>query len=133
MNFEFNDRPICIGFTKTVSANPNSPLENEITNEEIESLSADQHWWRNFIPRYFDMRGLKTTASWFNYQLAQSETRYPERCDLLISSNVITDLFTRNNMDDFPTFFGKIRIYAIETSIPISGSIDITIHLHKDA
>ena len=133
MNFVFNDRMVRVHFTKTVSANPLSPLQNEINDSDLRNISSNKNWWNDFIPRHLENRCLKLSKEWFNHIQLQSEDRFPERNDLLVTDGSITDLFTRADMADFPNDFGQIRIYAIETIITAEGPVDIVLHLHKDA
>ena len=133
MNFACNDRTVYIHFTKTVSASSLSPLQNEISDLDLRLISRDKTWWNQFIPRHLENRNLKLSNEWFNRIQLESESRFPERSDLLVTNDTITDLFTRVDMVDFPNFFGQIRIYAIETIITANGPVNIILHLHKDA
>ena len=85
------------------------------------------------IPNYFSERGLETSFDWFQHQQALADSRYGSNNDFFVSHEFICDLNTRVNMADFHFLPQKTRVYAIMTTIPREGVIDVAIHLHKDA
>ena len=76
MNTAYNDRTVRIYFTKTVSANPPSSLQNEINDLDIRLISSNTNWWNEFIPRYLENRNLELSTEWFNNIQLQSQNRF---------------------------------------------------------
>ena len=136
MDFVIDNRNVRVLFTKTVlnrEIHGEIIYENEITDEEIHGLSRDYGWWESFVPNYLRQRNLELSNEWYQYQQNMHNGRSIPDNDLLVQYYTIGDLNTRMRMSDFPNFFGRIRIYAIFTLIPLDGTVSITFHLHKDA
>ena len=136
MEIYYNERLVHLYFSKTVKtkARDETLNENEISDEELKRIRDDKSFWNFFIPQYLTDRNLSLTTEWFDQQQDRENTRYASyNSELIVNIDSIYDMATRIDMTTFPNYFGKIRVFSINTVITRSGPVEITFFLHKDA
>ena len=134
MEFHHNGRLVHVYFSKTVKSNATDAYENEISDDELERIRNDESFWNMFLPQYLNDRNISLTTEWFDQQQSNASSRYAAyTSELIVTIDSIYDMSTRINMSDFPNYFGRIRVFSINTVITRTGPVEITFFLHKDA